>query len=58
MKIDLTKTQIDFLRNRLDIQDSGELVQKFADLMALEHVPAKEMSKVINAIIARLKKEK
>lgn len=57
LRIRLTPTQIRFLSQMLEIKDGPSAVKKFAEIMVEERFPPKEMSKVIDIIIERMKQK-
>lgn len=56
VKLRLSALQISFLREMLEIEDGTKAVKKFAEIMTEEKLSPKEMSKVIDIIMDRVKK--
>lgn len=55
IKIRLNGRQIEFLVRMLEIKDTTKAMQRFAEIMVEERLSPKEMSKVIDIIIEKMK---
>lgn len=54
-RVNLTRVQINFLREMLEIDDDMQSIKRFAEIMAEERVSPKEMIKVINLAMNKVK---
>lgn len=57
LRVRLTKAQINFLSEFLEITDGQTAVKRFAEIMTEERLSPKEMSKVIDIIMQKVKKK-